>query len=295
MNKPKFYMLIGLSGSGKSSYNFGEEIIKISSDALRAELYGDENDQTHNSEIFNELHRRVIKHLKNGDSVVYDATNLSRRRRVAFLNNIKHIDCEKECIFFATPFEECVKRDSLRTRTVGREVIFKQVKHFQMPQFEEGWNDISVITVENDKKTNLPDLLHEAYFVEHDNPHHLESIGHHLAMTYNLSAENRDKLYLMTATLYHDIGKIFTKVFYNSKGEETDIAHFYGHEKVSAYLFATSHQFTPDIISLKIVWLIENHMRPYFQGYEKWKEKQDKDLIKDLERLHEYDKLARLT
>lgn len=44
MKKPKFYMLVGLSGSGKSSYNFGEEIIKISSDALRAELYGDEND-----------------------------------------------------------------------------------------------------------------------------------------------------------------------------------------------------------------------------------------------------------
>lgn len=64
MKKPKFYMLVGLSGSGKSSYNFGEEIIKISSDALRAELYGDENDQTHNSEIFNELHKRVIKHLK---------------------------------------------------------------------------------------------------------------------------------------------------------------------------------------------------------------------------------------
>ena len=42
MKKPKFYMLVGLSGSGKSSYNFGEEIIKISSDALRAELYGDE-------------------------------------------------------------------------------------------------------------------------------------------------------------------------------------------------------------------------------------------------------------
>ena len=61
MKKPKFYILVGLSGSGKSSYNFGEEIIKISSDALRAELYGDENDQTHNSEIFNELHKTFKK------------------------------------------------------------------------------------------------------------------------------------------------------------------------------------------------------------------------------------------
>lgn len=99
MNKPKFYMLVGLSGSGKSSYNFKEEVVKISSDALRKELFGDENDQTHNAEVFNELHKRVILNLKNGKNVVYDATNLSRRRRVAFLNNIKYIDCEKECIF----------------------------------------------------------------------------------------------------------------------------------------------------------------------------------------------------
>lgn len=163
-----------------------------------------------------------------------------------------------------------------------------------MPQFEEGWNNINIITVENDKKTNLPDLLYASSFIEHDNPHHLETIGNHLTMAYNFSAENRDSLYLMTAVLYHDIGKLFTKTFINSKGEKTDIAHFYGHERVSAYLFATSHQFTADTISLKIIWLIENHMCPYFQGYEKWKEKQNKDLIKDLEKLHKYDKLARL-
>ena len=66
-------MLVGLSGSGKSSYNFEEEVVKISSDALRAELYGDENDQTHNAEVFNELHKRVILNLKNGKNVVYDS------------------------------------------------------------------------------------------------------------------------------------------------------------------------------------------------------------------------------
>lgn len=295
MKKPKFYMLVGLSGSGKSSYNFGEEIIKISSDALRAELYGDENDQTHNSEIFNELHKRVIKHLKNGNSVVYDATNLNARRRVGFLKIISHIECEKTCIVFATPFEECVKRDLQRSRTVGKEVILKQMKQFQMPQFEEGWDYIDVETVEENKKTNLPDLLHKAYSIEHNNPHHLETIGKHMVMTYNFSVQNGEPLYLINAALYHDIGKIYTKAFYNSKGEKTDIAHFYQHERVGAYLYLTSHQFTADAINLKIIWLIENHMRPYFQGYEKWKEKQNKVLIKDLEKLHEYDKLARLT
>ena len=77
MNKPKLYMLVGLSGSGKSSYNFEEEVVKISSDALRAELYGDENDQTHNTEVFNELHKRVISNLKNGNKIVIE-TNYAK-------------------------------------------------------------------------------------------------------------------------------------------------------------------------------------------------------------------------
>ena len=60
-------MLVGVAGSGKSSLahdlylqfsNFGNEIDIYSSDALRLELYGDENDQTHNAEVFEELHKR---------------------------------------------------------------------------------------------------------------------------------------------------------------------------------------------------------------------------------------------
>ena len=294
MEKSKFYMLVGLSGSGKSFYNFKEEIIKISSDALRAELYGDENDQTYNSEIFNELHKRVIKHLKNGNNVVYDATNLSARRRKAFLKTISHIDCEKTCIVFATPFEECVERDLLRERTVGRRIIFKQMKQFQMPQFEEGWDFIDVETVEENKKIHLSDLLHKAYSIKHDNPHHLETIGEHLTMTYSFAVQNEEPLYLMTAALYHDIGKIYTKGFYNSKGEKSDIAHFYQHERVSAYLYLTSHQFMLNPYCLRIIWLIENHMRPYFDGYEKWKSTQNSEWVKDLGILHLADQKARI-
>ena len=68
-------MLCGISGSGKSSWLAPDNCIKISSDALRLEMFGDETDQTHNSEVFNELHNRVRENLKNGKNVIYDATN----------------------------------------------------------------------------------------------------------------------------------------------------------------------------------------------------------------------------
>lgn len=295
MKKPKFYMLVGLSGSGKSSYNFGEEIIKISSDALRAELYGDENDQTHNSEIFNELHKRVIKHLKNGNSVVYDATNLNARRRMNFLKTISHIECEKTCIVFATPFEECVKRDLQRSRTVGKEVILKQMKQFHMPQYNEGWDDISVVFVEDNMKISLLQLLLLCFDIPHDTPYHLETIGEHMRMTYNSCLKENIPEYIKFAALFHDIGKLYAKVYYNSKGESTDIAHYYNHENIGSYLYLTSHQFDTTRLQMKIIWLIENHMRPYFNGYEKWKLKQNPKWIEELEILHEYDKKARLT
>ena len=60
---PVLVMLMGLSGSGKST--LAEEYAKLSggkvfsSDKIREELFGDENDQTHNGEVFNELHKRI--------------------------------------------------------------------------------------------------------------------------------------------------------------------------------------------------------------------------------------------
>lgn len=295
MNKPKFYMLVGLSGSGKSSYNFEEEVVKISSDALRAELFGDENDQTHNTEVFNELHKRVILNLKNGKNVVYDATNLSRRRRVAFLKTIAHIPCKKICVVFKTPYEVCVKRDSLRPRKVGVSVIFKQLKQFQIPQYDEGWDLIDFTYLPTDKAVDPFVLVELSKLVEHDNPHHLETIGQHIQMTYDkLCKMTKDKK-LRFAGLFHDLGKVFTKYFHNIRGEKTDIAHYYFHENVSVYLYLTSYLFYPTEVGLKIAWLIENHMRPYYSGYEKWKSTQNPEWVKDLEILHLADQEARIT
>ena len=292
---PNFYMLVGLSGSFKSSYQFDEEIVKISSDSLRKELFGDENDQTHNAEIFNELHKRVVLNLKNGKNVVYDATNLSARRRKVFLKTIAHIPCKKICIVFRTPYEVCVKRDSSRSRTVGVSVIFKQLKQFQMPQYDEGWDLIDFTYLSLDKAVDPFILVELSKLVEHDNPHHLETIGQHMQMTYDKLCQMTKDEELRIAGLFHDLGKVFTKYFRNAKGEKTDIAHYYSHENVSVYLYLTSYLFYPTEVGLKIAWLIENHMRPYYSGYEKWKSTQNPEWVKDLEILHLADQEARIT
>ena len=119
MDKPVLYMLCGLSGSGKSEYakefkkkseelNSEYRVHIFSSDDLREELYGDTNDQSHNNELFNELHRRIKSCLKNGYDAIYDATNIKSKLRIAFLKELKNIPCHKVCLIIWRPYHECI-------------------------------------------------------------------------------------------------------------------------------------------------------------------------------------------
>lgn len=117
----KFLMLMGISGSGKSTLaqalarNCDYKI--FSSDGLREELFGDATDQAHNSEVFDELHRRILKALDAGESCVYDATNLNRKRRIQFLERLKkYKELKKGIVVLATPVDFCVTRDAARAQ-----------------------------------------------------------------------------------------------------------------------------------------------------------------------------------
>lgn len=89
-----FTMYIGLSGSGKSTLAENQLIYKttelnrkvayLSSDEIRKELFGDENDQSHNVKVFEEMFKRTRRALIEGEDVIYDATNLSSKRRRNF-------------------------------------------------------------------------------------------------------------------------------------------------------------------------------------------------------------------
>ena len=111
----KFYMMVGIPGSGKSK--IAEELgVKVyASDKLRKELWGSEEIQGDNNEIFTELYRRIKASLKNGESCVLDATNIKASKRAHFLKEIKNIECEKICILVASDINVCLSR-SFRCR-----------------------------------------------------------------------------------------------------------------------------------------------------------------------------------
>ena len=145
---PKLEILIGLPGSGKSTYAKKEHksnsnSVYLSSDKIREELYGNESVQGSPAEVFTLMQSRAIEALKIGRNVFYDATNLTRKDRAGILVATPRYVCKQATVVFA-PYEMCVERDATQERSVGKEVIDRMIRRFQPPFYDEGFDIISV-------------------------------------------------------------------------------------------------------------------------------------------------------
>lgn len=301
---PKFTMTVGLPASGKSTWCKQQtNIVYISSDEYRKRILNDVNDQDHNTDVFKAMFDDTIETLNNGYDVVYDATNINYKRRKHLVSEIKRLckDVYCECILFATPYEQCLKNNSVRERKVPEDIIKKMYMNFYIPAYYEGWDNINIVWWENISYINARRLIDSLCNFNQNNKHHTLSLGEHLksaSFRYTGKIE-RVKVYdeLGWAIALHDIGKPFTKSFTNFKGEPTSDAHYFNHQNVGAYdsLFITRWQFdTPSI--LHIVNLIQWHMQSYFMETEKSKKKflnlVGEEFYNDIMILHECDEFA---
>lgn len=277
---PILFMMCGLPGSGKSTCvdNIecdGEKPIVHSSDKLREELYGNENVQEHNGELFVELHRRIKEDLKAGHNVIYDATNLSKKRRIAFLNELKNINCKHYCVVVLTPYDKCIKQNLMRDRIVPREVIFRMYKNFQPPAYFEGWDKIILaFNLDEDDSEVRWDL--ETLFegdcgidsFQQENKHHALTLGMHCRKAHEyIQQNNPENKRLAFAALIHDEGKIVTKSRLNSKGEDDGNCHYYQHHCCGAYdsfFYSLRYGFSEEDM-IYISNLIYFHMHPYLE------------------------------
>lgn len=304
--KPLLVCLVVLPASGKSTiaYKLAKEnnYIIFSSDELRKELYGDINDQAHNHELFIELHKRIKTALKEGNNVIYDACNLSSKRRIAFLQELKRIPCRKKCIIVATPYEQCLENNASRDRRVPDYVIERMYKSFDTPYFYEGFDVIGIEYWESIIRQTPTDWALKYADYKQDNPHHRLTLGEHcIQAPFYIAQKYSDSPFAITlfqAALIHDCGKPFCKTFKNGKGETTDIAHYYSHEHVGAYdsLF---FEYPFGVNTLDISALVSNHMKPYVfekdnneKLHNKYKKLWGSDFYQCVMILHEADKAA---
>lgn len=260
---PTFYMIVGVPGSGKSTYckkhieDWGGGV-HISSDEIRKELYGDESIQGNPEEVFSLMYKRTLEILNQEKDVFYDATNIKRKDRIGILNQLPPY-VKKVCYVIWARIETCMQRDSKRKKSVGKDVINRMLKNFECPFYDEGYYHISVVCTEKFNEKEYCEELVENMKTPHDNPHHTYNIYEHCKKSAEIlySKYPSDVLEYYTA-MYHDIGKPYCKSFVNTEGETTDVAHYYGHQGVGAWMVLGTRD-----RSVYMSWLISHHMDPY--------------------------------
>lgn len=152
---PTCYQLIGVPGSGKSTWiknqPWAKDAVVVSTDN-HVEDYAEKMGKTY-SEVFDKymptavqlMTDDVINARKNNLDIIWDQTSTtvaSRKRKFKMLPNYKHI-----AVVFTTPnAEELKKRLGSRPgKTIPDHVIRSMINNFEMPTKAEGFSDIIVV------------------------------------------------------------------------------------------------------------------------------------------------------
>lgn len=147
--KPILAVMIGISGSGKSTYANGLKTSLnaelVETDAIRQELTGDAEDQSQNGRVFEIARKRVNDILSQEKNAIIDATSLSMKERKDWIDIGKKNNAEIRAYFIDTPVSICKSQNNKRKRKVPEWVIDKQASKLYPPVKEEGFDTITVI------------------------------------------------------------------------------------------------------------------------------------------------------
>ena len=294
--KGMLVVTVGLPSSGKTSWvddfigeNQGKAIDVISSDKIREEVFNDIEDQNHNSEVFDLMKRRTKESLSQGHIAIYEATNISSKRRRALLKELNKYYDKAICLFKYKRLIACQIDNEKRDREVPSDVIDRMYRNFEIPHKNEGFDEI---IVDFDEKTNLylsnkskggigilkDELLaietyddyksllcqlglNQCVDMPQDSKWHTLSLSKHMYFCFRAVREYHwHDINLVIASMLHDISKQNVRI----EDKDQKYAHYYGHENASAYdvidiLLRYVRIDIEDI--LEIAWLIGNHMK----------------------------------
>lgn len=139
-------MLVGLPGSGKSTWAAQQDAGVLSSDAVRALLTGSAENQNVNPLVFETLRFLLTMRVRAGAAMtIIDATSLTAAERLAWVRFAASLGCSAEAVFFDTPAKTCQARNQARSRVVPDDVMLRFAARLTPPTLKEGFTQVTVI------------------------------------------------------------------------------------------------------------------------------------------------------
>lgn len=234
------YVLAGAPGSGKSTWAKQKQKESdvscqiFESDAYRLEMFGtldhEVQNQKHHAPLFEKMRKEFLNQVKYAHDadinidLIYDATNISRKRRIGLYKEIKQTNPNAKVIVvvFYKLLNELLEINEQRVKQ--KQIPKDKLKHIyinmQPPRLGVDCDDIELVGTRLFEKepngTHSPTtpfrLEIEGFYtnISHDNPHHKESIREHINMCIESSNHN---WLLEEIAQFHDLGKFVSRTW----------------------------------------------------------------------------------
>ncbi len=143
----KIIMLIGAAASGKSTaapkIAAENNAVILSTDKMRAELYGAEHIQGNWLEIEALLYKRIKNAIKQNKNIILDSTHFKKEYRAKIIKNFARYS-DISAYFFNYPFALIFSRNKHRARRVPFEVLAAMYSELSAapPTLAEGFKSI---------------------------------------------------------------------------------------------------------------------------------------------------------
>jgi predicted kinase len=154
MNNNVLYVLVGISGTGKSTFvdrflKTHPDITVYSSDKLRAVLGKDESDQSVSGQVFSTIFYNLDRDLKSNKNVMVDATSLTVKDRKKYIDIAKKHNAKIIAYVLERDKQTILANQKARSFSGGRfvpsDVIEKMFLKYKRPITDEGFDEVILV------------------------------------------------------------------------------------------------------------------------------------------------------